>query len=81
MLTLLAFAAAAVFLAMLGVYSVLSARVRERHQSGFLFGVHPADPMTAISVVAVLFAVGALAMLVPAWRATRVNPVAVLRRS
>jgi predicted permease len=125
MLTLLAFAAAAVFLAMLGVYGVLSARVRERRQeigvrmalgadrsrlvgwvagggmrmlawgaaigliatwpltgllSGFLFGVQPTDALTAVSVVALLGLVGLAATLVPSWRATRVDPVAVLRR-
>jgi putative ABC transport system permease protein len=125
MVALLAFAAAAVFLAMLGVYGVLSARVRERHQeigvrmalgadrsqfvgwvargglrllgagallgllatwplsgllASFLYGVQPTDPTTAVVVVVVLFAVGSLAMCLPSWRATRVDPVAVLRR-
>lgn len=48
--------------------------------SGRLFGVQPTDPMTAVLVVGLLFAVGIAAMLVPSWRATRVDPVAVLRR-
>ena len=125
MFTLLTFAGAAVFLAMLGVYGVLSARVRERHQeigirmalganrsrligwvagrglrligwgvllglavtwplsrllAGSLFGVQPTDLATAFVALAVLLAVGSVAMLVPSWRATRVDPVAVLRR-
>ena len=125
MFTLLTFAGAAVFLAMLGVYGVLSARVRERHQeigirmalganrsrvigwvagrglrligwggllglavtwplsgllAGSLFGVQPTDLATAVVALAVLLAVGSVAMLVPSWRAARVDPVAVLRR-
>ncbi|HJN46134.1 MAG: ABC transporter permease [Vicinamibacterales bacterium] len=125
MVTLLAFAVSAVFLAMLGVYGVLSARVRERHQeigvrmalgadtsqligwvaasgmrllasgaaiglvatwpltgllSGLLFGVQPTDAVTAVSVVVLLGLVGITVTLVPSWRATRVDPVAVLRR-
>lgn len=48
--------------------------------ASFLYGVQPTDPTTAVSVVVVLFAVGSLAMCLPSWRATRVAPVAVLRR-
>lgn len=125
MLALLAFAVAAVFLAMLGVYGVLSARVRERRQeigvrialgadrsqlvgwvatgglrllgagalvglvaawplsglvASLLYGVQPTDPTTVAAVVVVLFVVGSIAMCLPSWRATKVDPVAVLRR-
>ena len=125
MFVLLAFAVAAVALAMLGVFGVLSARVREQRQeigvrialgahrvqimrwvaaggvrllgwgavfgllaawplsrllAGALFGVQPTDPITAVLVVALVFAVGTVAMCVPSWRATQVDPVAVLRR-
>jgi putative ABC transport system permease protein len=46
---------------------------------GFLFGVSPNDPWTFAAVCGVLGAVAALASLVPALRATRVNPLLALR--
>jgi putative ABC transport system permease protein len=45
----------------------------------FLFGVGPNDPWTLAAVSAALCAVGAVACLVPAWRATRVSPLVALR--
>jgi ABC-type lipoprotein release transport system permease subunit len=47
---------------------------------GLLVGVKPTDPVTALMVAAVLAFIGLLATLVPSWRATRIDPVAVLRR-
>jgi len=44
-----------------------------------LFGVTPTDPTTYALVVVVLLASAALAILVPAFRATRVDPVEALR--
>jgi putative ABC transport system permease protein len=46
---------------------------------GLLHGVTPLDPATFVTVGAGLTAVAALASLVPAWRATRVNPVVALK--
>jgi predicted permease len=125
MVTLLAFALSAIFLAVLSVYGVLSQRVRERSReiairmalgadgswlvtwvagtgvrlvsvgivAGFaiawmltgtidrlLVGVRPTDPLTAFTVATVLIVVGFIATLIPSWRATRIDPVAVLRR-
>jgi len=45
-----------------------------------LFGVTPTDPTTYILVVAVLSASAVLATLVPALRATHVDPVEALRQ-
>jgi putative ABC transport system permease protein len=44
-----------------------------------LYGVQPADPVTVITVAALLFATAALACLVPARRAMRVDPVSAMR--
>lgn len=46
----------------------------------FLFEVPPRDPATLIGLVALLFLTGAAASLVPAIRAARVDPAAVLRQ-
>jgi ABC-type antimicrobial peptide transport system permease subunit len=44
-----------------------------------LFQVNPRDPATLGVVVAVIGLVAVGATLVPTWRATRVDPVSVLR--
>jgi putative ABC transport system permease protein len=46
---------------------------------GWLFGIHPADPITFLSVVAVLGMVATVATYVPARRAMRVDPMASVR--
>lgn len=45
----------------------------------FLYGVSPRDPTTFGGTVVLLGAVGAVAILIPALRALRVNPVVALR--
>ncbi len=45
----------------------------------FLFGVQALDPLTFTVAGATLLAVAVLASLVPAWRATRVDPAVTLR--
>jgi ABC-type antimicrobial peptide transport system permease subunit len=44
-----------------------------------LFGVSPADPLTFSATVALLLAATVLATLVPARRATRIDPALALR--
>ena len=44
-----------------------------------LYGVLPADPITVIAVAVLLFTTAAIACLVPARRAMRVDPVSALR--
>jgi putative ABC transport system permease protein len=44
-----------------------------------LFGVTPRDPMVMVVVTTVLLAVGMLASFLPAWRATKVDPVTAMR--
>jgi putative ABC transport system permease protein len=50
-----------------------------RFLSSLLFGVRPTDPMTFTLVPMLLAAVGVLACLLPARRATKVDPVVALR--
>jgi putative ABC transport system permease protein len=47
--------------------------------SGMLYGVSPSDPFTLAGVVAIVLAVGSLAALVPAARASQIEPMRVLR--
>jgi ABC-type antimicrobial peptide transport system permease subunit len=44
-----------------------------------LYGVKPGDPWTMAAVGAGLLAVSVLASAVPAWRASRINPVEMIR--
>ncbi|HYL92038.1 MAG TPA: ABC transporter permease [Alphaproteobacteria bacterium] len=48
--------------------------------SGVLFGVSPTDPVTFASVALLLAGIAALACYIPAWRATNVDPMVVLRQ-
>jgi putative ABC transport system permease protein len=47
--------------------------------SSLLFGVRATDPLTFGAVAVLLIAVGLLAIIVPAFRATRIEPVRTLR--
>jgi putative ABC transport system permease protein len=51
-----------------------------RLASTLLFGVSPADPLTFASVSAFILVVAFAACVVPARRATRVDPLAALRQ-
>ena len=47
--------------------------------ASLLFGVRPTDVRTAAGVAATMIIVAAVACLLPAWRASRLDPNAVLR--
>ncbi len=59
--------------------SLIFAVVGAREMENFLFGISPRDPVTYLTVAAILSAVSLLAMLVPARRATKVDPMIALR--
>jgi putative ABC transport system permease protein len=46
-----------------------------------LYDISPTDPLTLAIVAGVMLATAVIACLVPAWRATRVDPLATLRAS
>jgi ABC-type antimicrobial peptide transport system permease subunit len=50
-----------------------------RYIQTLLFGVSPSDPATIIMVGGVILVTATVACLIPALRATRVNPLDVLR--
>jgi ABC-type antimicrobial peptide transport system permease subunit len=67
-------------LVLLGVVGGLSVTFAVTHVlASELFGASPRDPMTLAAVVAVIGGVGGLACLLPARRATSVDPMLVLR--
>jgi ABC-type antimicrobial peptide transport system permease subunit len=51
-----------------------------RSLSSLLFGLTPFDPATFALATALLAAAVVLACAVPAWRATRVDPIVALRQ-
>lgn len=67
-------------LAALGIaVGLFGAAVGARVLSGLLFAVRPIDPLTFLSVPVVLLSVAALACVLPASRATRVDAAVALR--
>jgi putative ABC transport system permease protein len=58
---------------------IVAARLLGRLAESMLFGVKPGDPLTYASVAAVLAVVAVAATLIPARRATRVDPALALR--
>jgi ABC-type antimicrobial peptide transport system permease subunit len=61
------------------VLGLIAAASLSRLMSTLLHGVSPGDPATYATVAVCLTLVAILASLVPAWRATRVDPVRALK--
>ena len=61
------------------VMGLAAAFALSRLVASLVFGVHPTDPLTFSAVAVILITVGVLANIVPAYRATRIEPVRTLR--
>ena len=65
---------------LMGVALGLTAAVAlSRFVASLVFGVPPTDPLTFTAVALLLVVVGIVANTLPAYRATRVEPVQTLR--
>jgi predicted permease len=61
------------------VIGIVAALALTRVMQGVLYGVTPTDPLTFFGVAVALLAVAAGASWIPAWRATKVDPLVALR--
>ena len=67
-------------LAVIGVViGLLLAFVFTRVIKGLLFGVSATDPLTFLAIAGLLTLTALIASWIPAWRATKVDPLRVLR--
>jgi putative ABC transport system permease protein len=62
------------------ILGVIGALALTRLMRTMLYGVRPTDPLTFVSVAALLGGIAMLACYVPARRATKVDPVEALRQ-
>jgi putative ABC transport system permease protein len=62
-----------------GAAGLALAFLMARSISAFLFGVPPIDPVTFVSVAALLACTAVAAAAAPAWRAARIDPVVTFR--
>jgi predicted lysophospholipase L1 biosynthesis ABC-type transport system permease subunit len=62
-------------------FGLVFARMLTTALGSLLFGVTPGDPGTFIAMAAILTAVAAVAGYLPAWRASRIDPMVTLRSS
>lgn len=69
-------------LASLGTIAGVAGALLVSHaMAGLLYGVRPTDPLAFTAGALFLFAIAVVACVVPAWRATRVDPMLALREA
>ena len=61
------------------IIGLVGAALLSSYMTSLLFNVKPTEPMVYVLVSLVLIAVAALASYLPAWRATRIDPLEALR--
>jgi predicted permease len=61
------------------VIGFIGARVASTQVAPFLYGTEPADPAVYVIAALLLATVAVLSSLIPAWRASRVDPIEALR--
>jgi ABC-type antimicrobial peptide transport system permease subunit len=61
------------------VAGLVLALVASRYLASLLYGIAPVDPVTFMTVALLLMVVAGVAGFIPAWRASRVDPMVALR--
>ena len=61
------------------LFGVVGAVLASRAIRAMLFGISRFDPLTYFIAILILAAVAALACVIPAWHASRIDPMVALR--
>jgi predicted permease len=61
------------------IFGIAASAATTRLIKSLLFGIEPLDPAVFVLVLVILMFVSATACLLPAWRASRLDPIAALR--
>jgi ABC-type antimicrobial peptide transport system permease subunit len=61
------------------IFGVAASALATQLLRSMLYGTRPLDPVTFVAAASMLVAVAVLACLIPAWRASRIDPIQALR--